>query len=1247
MFNSPRQWSALRRAFLLACLLTCAQSSHGSTPSLFDLGDRHFESFQALESFDADIVMDIQQGPSGFIWLATQKGLLRYDGHDFRTYVHDENDPTSISGDDVRAMEFVDDKLWIGTYSDGVSVFDPRTDSFTRIQADASTTDGLYENDIRALARAGNWIVIASRGGISLFDLSTDKLSRLGNVNGCEELLMRGQFSSLASDGDRLLVGTATGLCRIDIAGQDLAQAELRGLELEPLAGQRIFNIEFLASGQIWVATETRGIAVLDPGMTKVRWIAVDEDNPNSLHNAWIDDTTLIQGAVWAATAGAGIAVIDPLTLEVREHLTQQPTNPHGLNLNDVSAIFEDRSGVVWVGTWGGGMNRYNPANRAFKVLRANPYEADALADSDIRSIKEMRNGDVWIGGATSGIQVVRPGAGLLKTYPPRPGVEGALHSGYIYAFEQLPDGEIWVSTNQSGVYRYRPARDDFEQFTTDDGLTDNQVRTLYVDDDDTLWLGTDNGLTRYDAASQRFTAVGLQGSVETAFDEVVETITSHEGNLWVGTSSGLFVLPAGSDELVPAESDPAAPLSDNFIADLTVDSRGQLWVSTSQGIDILSAWDGRRASFSSVNQLLRLPRRSLGEALEEDSLGRIWAQSTLIDPRDWSHITIDRSAGWAVGNQWIGSNTKLRDGTIIFAGTRGLLMVRPELYQRQHYTPPVVITRGEVDARHLSPAQLDPLVLDPAIKSFSIEFAALDYGGAAANQYRYMLEGYDDVWVTTGPRNRRATYSRLSPGNYVLRIRATNSFGVWGDEETTVRIQQLAAWYETLWFKALLLAISAWLLYALYRRRVKQLKRQKRALDRLVEERTENIRQLAKAGQDITSSLDFEQVLSSIYTHVGEFMDTTVFAIGLLEEQSQTLHSVLHYQEGQEKEGFTRVLDDEHSVAARCVRRNEVVVASSAEELRQISSELRLIERSQPIQSLVFLPMQLESKVIGFLSVQSYEPAAYGANEVQMLMTIASYAASAISNAESLNQLSDAKAEIERISLSDQLTGLYNRRFLEQLLPGETNNLQRLIDGGSELRLGVILLDADHFKQINDRYGHQAGDRVLVQLGGLLKSICREMDWAIRFGGEEFLVLAKVTSTDQLLLLAERIRLSIREQAFELADGTIVRRTCSMGICQYPFIATHFSAVSWEQTLQLADQALYMAKRSGRDRWIALLEQRIDKPTDFYDEALGNLEAAIASKQVTRYSSADPQRGLMSVLRGSGSDDTLSGNVA
>ncbi|MEO1081181.1 MAG: diguanylate cyclase [Pseudomonadota bacterium] len=1247
MPKSSDQWSALARLLLALFLLTCAQGSHGNTPSLFDLGDRYFESFQELESFGADIVMDIQQGPSGFIWLATQKGLLRYDGHDFRAYVHDENDPRSISGDYVRAMEFVDDKLWIGTYSDGVSVFDPRTDSFMRIQADAASADGLIENDIRSLTRAGKWIVIASRSGINLFDLTTNKLTRLGGVNGCEDLFSKGKFSSLASDGERLFVGSANGLCRIDIAGQDLAQGELSGVELTPLAGQSIFNIEFLASGQIWVATEANGIAVLDPGMTTARWVAVGEDDPNSLHNAWIDDTALIQGAVWAATAGAGIAIIDPATLAVREHITQQPTNPHGLNLNDVSAIFEDRSGVVWVGTWGGGMNRYNPANGAFKILRENPYEAGALVDSDIRSIKEMRNGDVWIGSATSGIQVVRPDAGLLKTYPPRPGVEGALHSGYIYAIEQLPDGEIWVSTNQSGVYRYRPARDDFEQFTTDQGLTDNLVRTLYVEDERTLWLGTDNGLTRYTTATQEFSAVGLEGSPNAAFDKVVETITSHEGNLWVGTSSGLFVLRDGTGELIPVESDPAAPLSDNFIADLSVDSRRQLWISTSQGIDILTKWDGRQASFSSVNQLLRLPRRSLGEALEEDSLGRIWAQSTLIDPSDWSHITIDRSAGWAVGNQWIGSNTKLRDGTIIFAGTRGLLMVKPELYRRQQYAPPVVITRGEVDARHLSPVQLDPLVLEPAIKSFSIEFAALDYGGAAASQYRYMLEGYDDVWVTTGPRNRRATYSRLSPGNYVLRIRATNSFGVWGGEETAVRIQQLAAWYETLWFKALLLAMSAWLLYALYRRRVKQLKRQKRALDRLVEERTENIRQLAKAGQDITSSLDFEQVLNSIYTHVGEFMDTTVFSIGLLEEQTQSLHSVLHYQEGQEREGFTRALDDEHSVAARCVGKNEVVVASSAEELRQVSSELRLIERPRPIQSLVFLPMRLESKVIGFLSVQSYEPAAYGANEVQMLMTIASYAASAIANAESLNQLSDAKAEIERISLSDQLTGLYNRRFLEQLLPGETNNLQRLIDGGSELRLGVILLDADHFKQINDRYGHQAGDRVLVQLGGLLKSICREMDWAIRFGGEEFLVLAKVNSTDQLLLLAERIRLSIREQAFELADGTIVRRTCSMGICQYPFIATHFSAVSWEQTLQLADQALYMAKRSGRDRWIALIEQRIDNPADFYDEALGNLEAAIASKQVARYSSADPQRGLMNVLRGSGSDDSLSGNVA
>ncbi|MEO0972523.1 MAG: two-component regulator propeller domain-containing protein, partial [Pseudomonadota bacterium] len=864
----------------LALWTACAWSAGAG--GLFDLGERYFESFDEFSLLNDEIVMDIQQDASGFIWLATQRGLIRFDGYEFRPYRFDESDPSSISGNYVRAMYFDDQKIWVGTYSDGVSIYDARTDAFDRLRHDPNDADSLQGDDIRAIVGNAQHVLIASRVGVNRFDLAAERLTRLGEVVGCAELLGEGKLASLALNEDVLLIGSANGLCRIDVRKQSLAAPQLQGEVVPAMAQKGLFNIDLLPGREAWLSTTDNGIAVLSLDSGAVRWIDVDPQDPGKLHHPWADDTTLVQGEVWVATAGAGIAVIDPATLRVKEHIKYQLVNTSGLSLNDVSAVFVDDAGLVWIGTWGGGMNRFNPQNRAFKVLKHDPVDATSLADSDIRSAKEMSNGDVWLGTQASGIQVVDPTAGLVRTYPPDNGTSGALQDGYIFAFEQFADGEIWVASNRTGVYRFEQANDSFTQFTTDDGLTDNRVRTLFVGDQQTLWLGTDVGLTRLDRASGVFSAVDLQGAPPRTFDKVVETIQSFNGDLWIGTNSGLFVVPAGAQHLVEVTSDPSRPLADNFISDLLVDSRNRLWLATAQGLNILDAWDGSAASFISVNERLGLPQHGLGDSLEEDSQGRIWAQANLIDPSSWSYTRIPRNVGWDVGNLWIGSNGRLRDGTLLFGGTRGLLMIKPGSYQARRYEPNLVVTHSQVDGSRVPMAQLDPLGLMPTSRGFFVEFAALDFAGAGNYQYQYQLIGYDPDWVSTDARNRRASYARLPPGDYVLRARAIDGSGNTSKNELAIPVRQLPAWYQRFWFIALALLAASGVLYLLYKWRVRNLKRQKWALDRLVAQRTENIRQLAQAGQDIAASLDLDSVLNSVYEHTCRFVDNTIFSLGL-----------------------------------------------------------------------------------------------------------------------------------------------------------------------------------------------------------------------------------------------------------------------------------------------------------------------------------------------------------------------------
>ena len=210
--------------------------------------------------------------------------------------------------------------------------------------------------------------------------------------------------------------------------------------------------------------------------------------------------------------------------------------------------------------------------------------------------------------------------------------------------------------------------------------------------------------------------------------------------------------------------------------------------------------------------------------------------------------------------------------------------------------------------------------------------------------------------------------------------------------------------------------------------------------------------------------------------------------------------------------------------------------------------------------------------------------------------------------------ELTAALANLELLSLTDQLTGVHNRHFLSELLPKELAKMKR--DMANEPKrqkmLGLIMLDIDLFKQVNDRFGHDAGDKVLIRFALVLEETCRESDWVVRWGGEEFVIVTRGLSIEGLQHLAERVRKNVELETFDLGCNNTTSITCSLGLTSIPFIAKHHDALTWEQTLNLADLALYIAKRNGRNTWVSLFENNIKQFDHFYEDAMTNLKALI-----------------------------------
>jgi len=205
--------------------------------------------------------------------------------------------------------------------------------------------------------------------------------------------------------------------------------------------------------------------------------------------------------------------------------------------------------------------------------------------------------------------------------------------------------------------------------------------------------------------------------------------------------------------------------------------------------------------------------------------------------------------------------------------------------------------------------------------------------------------------------------------------------------------------------------------------------------------------------------------------------------------------------------------------------------------------------------------------------------------------------------------ELTEALDALEKQSLTDQLTGIHNRHFLSKFMPQEVARLNRTFEQkNDELeQISLMMVDIDFFKQVNDNFSHDAGDKVLVKFAHILVQTCRESDWVIRWGGEEFVIIARGLPRKDAENLAERICQNISKAQFDIGLEQNISITCSIGIASFPFMAKHHKLLTWQQTLNFADTALYTAKNNGRNAWISFSENNVGQPEGLYENMMGD----------------------------------------
>jgi len=869
-----------------------------------------FEHISVEQGLSQSSVNCILQDTRGFLWFGTEDGLNRYDGYNFAIYRHDPADPFSIGSNRILALlEDRDGVLWVGTAGGGLNRYDRDKNRFVRYTYDPvayyheTNPRGLSSNGIRGIVESeeGLWLAMDGSGlGFFQWKKSSDDYSFISLL---AETGLSEYVSALFLDKKGILwAGTEDGgLIKVDDKTRRVVTRFLPDPR-NPLSSpsNQITSIQEDRTGLLWLGTPA-GLVGFDRAKGTFSRYLSEPGNARSLSSNYIRRIYKDRaGELWIGTDGGGLnkllARSESSAVPQFRRYRHNPEDPSGLSDDRIESIFEDRSGVFWVGTYNSGLNKLilrtgvggSREGRAFVHYSVNPNDPNSLSHNSVNAVLEDSRGMLWIGTDGGGLnQVIPPTHSELSLrfarHTRQPARSGALGDDVVTALCEDSQGDIWVGTYTGGLNRI--SREDiarstpvFSQYRTTPhnsaSLSANFVKVIHEDRFGTLWIGTiDGGLNRLDRATRQFVRFRSDDTApgNLSDDSVFAIMDDREGRLWIGTAEGLNRYDARENRFVHCKNDGKDPasLSGDVVRAVYCDRSGTLWIGTEgAGLNrMVSGADSERPRFKHYRMKDGLPNDSVLAILEDDR-GNLWLSTynglCRFDPRTETFRNYDQRDGLQGNDFRGGACWKSRSGEMFFGGSRGFNVFYPGEIRDNRNVPPIVILdfqifnkqvpvsdgpEGERAILRKFVTEADEIELSHHDSIFSFEFAALHYTAPEKNKYAYWMEGLEEEWNYVGNR-RFATYTTLPAGNYVFHVKGANSDGVWNDRGVALKITIRPPFWKTAWFSALVVALAILLGFGIFQLRVRQLKRRGAELEEQIEERT---RQLGKANKQLS----------------------------------------------------------------------------------------------------------------------------------------------------------------------------------------------------------------------------------------------------------------------------------------------------------------------------------------------------------------------------------------------------------
>jgi len=1020
--------------------------------------------------------------------------------------------------------------------------------------------------------------------------------------------------------------GTQDGLNRYD--GYNFTVFRHEPLDSSSLAQNWVSAVLEDRRGTLWVGTRG-GLDRFDATRETFHHFTHDPSQAGSLGNDHVrsiyEDR---KGNLWVGTEGGGLDKLDAST-GAFTHYRHDPQDPKSLSHDAVAAILEDRQGSLWFGTEGGGLNRLEPSTGIVTHYRHDPGDPRSLSDDRVRTLYEDRDGVLWVGTREGGIDAFDRAGGRFVHHRHRPSDPASLSANSVAAIYQDQSGVLWVGTD-GGLNEWNPADRTFVRHRSDPmdpgSLSDDQVRSLYADKGGVLWVGTFAGLNKWNTRIEGFRSfrAGPRGS-GLSTGSVGPLQADRQGVLWIGTFGGLnrFDPRTGSFSYYRHQDSDPRSLIDDRVNSLLVDKEGTLWVGTfASGLD---RFDG--TAFTHYRHDPSDPSSLSGNVVSslcEDTDGVLWVATYGAGLNRF-----DRAKGGFVRYR---SDPSRRSGSnqdriqVIYQDREGFLWVGTDggglgRFNR-HQGSFTWFRHDPKEATSLSSDWVSSIHEDASGVLWIGTDAGLvrwDPADRRANRARFQKFGAREGLpneVVYGILSDRGGDLWLSTVKGLSRFNPTNkSFKNYNPSHGLQSWEfNLGAYYQSPDGEMFFGGVNGFNSFHPDRIRGNTYvppivvtgfwkSGQKVALDRPLWE-TEEI-ELSYRDYVVSfefAALDYTAPEQNRYGYKLDGLDEDWIDLGTLRRAT-----------------YTNLAPGRYAFRVRGSN-NDGVWSDDGAVLR-----IRVIPPPwRTWWAYLSYVLALAGVVLGYVQAQARKLAReeeYGrklAQQVQQRTRELEERTQQL--AESNQELQVANQKLEEAALTDPVTGLKNRRYLMTQIQEELALVERhhaALQDTSERRRSLVpdfifvMIDLDGFKEVNDVYGHGAGDLVLIQVCELLRGACRKSDTIIRWGGDEFMVVGRGADPEHAEVLAERVRLAIEQHHYDVGAEQRIHLSSSIGFAFYPFLYSRTTLLKGTQVLTIADRALYVAKSSGRNAWVGIYSTDMTPEQDLprlINEELANL---------------------------------------